>query len=46
MKKPKLGSGQRFANIVKIAHEHGALNPAGVAAVAGKRKWGKKRKKV
>lgn len=41
MKKPKLGSGKRFAAIEKKAAASGAENPAAVAAAAGMKKYGK-----
>jgi hypothetical protein len=42
-KKPKLGSGKRFAAIEKEAKASGAKNPAAVAAAAGMKKYGKKK---
>lgn len=42
-KKPKLGSGKRFAAIEKKAAASGAKNPAAVAAAAGIKKYGEKR---
>lgn len=42
-KKPKLGSGKRFAAIEKKAAASGARNPAAVAAMAGIHKYGEKR---
>lgn len=41
MKKPKLGSGKRFAAIEKKAAASGAKNPKAVAAAAGIAKYGK-----
>lgn len=41
--KPQLGSGARFASIVKSAAASGARDPAAVAAMAGMMKYGKKR---
>ena len=38
---PPLGSGARFKNVMKSAK--GARNPAGVAAAAGMKKYGKER---
>lgn len=43
MKKPKLGSGKRFAAVEKAAKKSGATNPAAVAAAAGMKKYGKKK---
>lgn len=43
MKKPKLGSGARFAAIEKKAAASGARNPAAVAAAAGIKKYGVKK---
>jgi hypothetical protein len=43
MKKPKLGSGERFAAIEKKAAASGAKNPAAVAAAAGIKKYGQKK---
>jgi hypothetical protein len=40
-KKPKLGSGARFKKVAASARAHGARNPNGVAAAAGRRKFGK-----
>ena len=42
-KKPKLGSGKRFAAIEKKAAASGAENPAAVAAAAGMKKYGVKK---
>lgn len=38
---PKLGTGKRFAAVAASAAKGGARNPAGVAAAAGRRKYGK-----
>ena len=43
MKKPKLGSGKRFAAIEKKAAASGASNPAAVAASIGRKKYGAKK---
>lgn len=40
-KKPKLGSGKRFAEVEASARKSGAKNPAAVAAAAGIKKYGK-----
>lgn len=40
MKLAKLGSGKRFAAVEKNAAEHGASDPAAVAASIGMKKWG------
>lgn len=42
-RKPKLGSGKRFKSVAASARRSGARNPNAVAAVAGRKKWGKKR---
>jgi len=42
-KKAKLGSGARFKKVEEEAKESGAKDPAGVAAAAGRKKYGKKR---
>jgi hypothetical protein len=42
-RKPKLGSGKRFAAIERKAAASGAKNPAAVAAAAGMKKYGKKK---
>jgi hypothetical protein len=39
-KTPKLGTGKRFAAVAASARKSGAKNPAAVAAVAGRRKYG------
>jgi hypothetical protein len=38
---PKLGTGKRFAAVAASAAKSGARNPAGVAAAAGRKKYGK-----
>jgi len=43
MAKAKLGSGARFRAVEKAAAASGADNPAGVAAAAGRKKFGKKK---
>ncbi len=43
MKKPKLGSGKRFAAVKAAAAKSGAKNPAAVAAMAGMKKYGAKK---
>lgn len=40
MKKPKLGSGQRFKAVEASAKKSGAKNPAAVAASVGIKKYG------
>lgn len=42
-RKPKLGTGKRFAAIVKKARKSGARDPEAVAASAGFKAHGKKR---
>lgn len=42
-KKPKLGSGKRFATLEHSLAERGATNPQALAAVIGREKYGKKR---
>lgn len=42
-RKPKLGSGERFAAIEAKAKKYGARNPAAVAAAAGIKKYGQKK---
>lgn len=42
-KKPKLGSGKRFANLKKSLAKKGARNPGALAAFIGRKKFGKKR---
>ena len=42
-KKPKLGSGKRFAALKKkLSHEKGVTNPGALAAAIGRKKFGKK----
>jgi len=45
MSKPKLGSGKRFAAIVKEVEKSGKSEESAraIAAVAGRKKWGAKR---
>jgi hypothetical protein len=43
MAKAKLGSGARFKAVEKEAAKGGAKNPAAVAAVAGRKKYGEKK---
>ena len=44
MAKPKLGSGERFANLTAaLKKEKGIDNPKGLAAWIGRKKLGKKR---
>ena len=39
--KPKLGSGQRFAQLKeKLGHQKGITNPGALAAEIGRRKYG------
>lgn len=42
-KKPKLGTGKRFANLKKKLGKKGAKNPGALAAWIGRKKYGKKR---
>lgn len=42
-KKPALGSGERFDNLMNAAKKKGAKNPAGLAAAIGRKKYGKKK---
>ncbi len=42
-KKPKLGSGARFKAVEASARKGGARNPAAVAAVVGRKKYGAKK---
>ena len=42
-KKPKLGSGARFAALTSALKKKGAKNPAAVAAFIGRKKYGKKK---
>lgn len=39
----KLGDGSRFKEVEEEAAEHGARNPAAVAAAAGRAKYGEKK---
>lgn len=39
-KMPKLGTGKRFAAVQAAAAKSGAKNPAAVAAMAGRKKFG------
>lgn len=44
MNKPKLGSGERFAELKnKLAHRPGVTNPAALAASIGRKKYGAKK---
>jgi hypothetical protein len=43
MRKPKLGSGERFDKLENSLAKRGATNPAGLAAYIGRKKYGKKR---
>jgi hypothetical protein len=41
VKKPKLGSGKRFAKLKgKLAHEKGVTDPGALAAAIGRKKFG------
>lgn len=42
-KKPPLGMGERFRNLVKSLAAKGAENPDALAAWIGRKKYGKKR---
>ncbi len=42
MKKPKLGTGKRFAQLESKLAAKGAKNPAALAAYIGRKKYGKK----
>jgi hypothetical protein len=42
-KKPKLGSGKRFAQLSSKLGKRGAKNPKALAAFIGRQKYGKKR---
>lgn len=42
-KKPKLGTGKRFAAVAASARKSGARDPNAVAAAAGRKKYGAKR---
>lgn len=43
MKKPKLGTGQRFAQLKSKLAAKGATNPGALAAYIGRKKYGKKK---
>jgi len=43
MKKPKLGTGKRFAALTKSLAERGAKDPGALAAFIGREKYGKKK---
>lgn len=43
MRKPRLGSGERFKQVEAQARKYGARNPAAVAAAVGIKKYGKKK---
>ncbi len=43
MAKARLGSGKRFASLTRKIARSGARNPAAVAAVIGRKKYGAKR---
>lgn len=43
MAKAKLGSGARFKAVEKAAAKSGAANPAAVAAMVGRKKYGAKK---
>lgn len=44
MKKPPLGSGERFAKLENaLARRPGVTNPGALAAYIGRKKYGKKR---
>ena len=42
-KKPPLGTGERFGNLVKSLAAKGAENPDALAAWIGRKKYGKKK---
>jgi hypothetical protein len=42
-RKPKLGSGKRFANLKRKLARKGVRNPSALAASIGRKKYGKKR---
>jgi len=42
-KKPKLGTGKRFAQLVEKLEKKGVKNPEALAAWIGRKKYGKKR---
>ena len=46
MPKAKLGSGARFKAVAKAAAKGGARNPAAVAAMVGRKKYGQKKMTV
>ena len=43
VKRPPLGSGERFKQLVKKLKQQGAENPAALAAWIGRQKYGKRR---
>jgi len=43
MAQAKLGSGGRFASLKSKLSKKGIKNPSALAAVIGRRKWGKKK---
>lgn len=43
MKKPKLGTGKRFAALTKSLAAKGAEDPGALAAYVGREKYGKKK---
>lgn len=43
MKKPKLGTGKRFAALTSTLKKRGVDDPAALAAWIGRKKFGKKR---
>jgi len=43
MKKPKLGTGKRFAALTKSLAARGAKDPGALAAYIGREKYGKKK---
>ncbi len=43
MKRPKLGSGKRFADLVTALKSKGAEDPKALAASIGRKKFGKKK---
>lgn len=43
MKKPKLGTGKRFKNLMAKLKKKGMKNPAALAAFIGRKKFGKKK---
>jgi hypothetical protein len=42
-KKPKLGSGKRFASLTRKLSKKGASNPGALAAYIGRKKYGAKK---